>query len=162
MENKNINYRQNIRKDIGQTIIEILVAFVLLTFLLTGLSIVGLYTIRNAQFAKNKSLATKYASQQLERVRVVRDTQGILALPSCGSQCYLDNNLVFTTPLLTPTGGFSQTLNIVTPVGNECANPVGIAVTPYKAISKVGWGVLTGATPHQVVLISCFNDWRDK
>ncbi len=145
----------------GQLIIEILVAFTLLTFLLSGLIVAGLFAIKNAQFARNKSLATKLATQQLERVRVLRDSQGIKALPSCSNPCYLDNSLILQSTIM-PSGIFTQSLNILpNPNPIECPFPTGISVTGYKAVVDVRWDNNPKATPpRQVELNSCFSDWR--
>ncbi len=143
----------------GQTLIEILAAFVLLTFLLSGMVVVGLYSLRNVQYAKNRSQATKLASQQMERVRVMRDTQGVKALPSCGAGlCFLDSSLQFVA--ITPTGVFGQSLQIGTPLANECPTPAGaVSVTIYKSTVEVSWDASL-PTPQKVELQSCLSNWQ--
>lgn len=145
----------------GQAIVEILAAFVLLAFLLSGLVVAGLYAIKSTQYARNKSQATKLASQQMERVRVKRDIYGIGVFPSCGvNSCFLNPQLTFGPT--DSTGIFTQSLKIVLPTsGTECPTPTGAVVTVYKAIVDVRWDNIPNATPpRQVELNSCFSNWR--
>lgn len=141
----------------GQSIIEVLVAFVILTFVLTGIVIAGLYSVRNTQFARNKSIATKLASEQLERVRVKRDSQGISSMTGCGP-CYVDSDVNLTyraAPRLSGIFSVSTSIVVVSASGAECPLPGGVGIV-YKATSNISWGTV----PHRVTLASCFSDWR--
>lgn len=138
-------------------LLEILFAFFLLTFLLTGLVVAGLFAIKNTQFARNKSIATKLASEQLERVRVKRDSQGISSMVGCGP-CYVDSDVSLTyraAPQLSGIFSISSTIVSVSASGPECPLPGGVGVV-YKATADVSWGTI----PHRVILASCFSDWR--
>src|SRR3989344_2222708 len=94
----------------GQTIIEVIVALTMITLFLSGVVVVELYAIKNANYARDKSLASRLARQQLERARVVRDTAGIDGLNTCLSTCYINS---FLTPVpVSPTGIFGQSLKL--------------------------------------------------
>src|SRR3989338_4762826 len=96
----------------GQVLVEIITAFLLMTFLLSGLIVAGLFAVKNAQYSRNRSMATKLASQQIERARVVRDVDGIDAVLVCGSSCYISSDLTLTTP--TPFNNISVYLKVET------------------------------------------------
>ena len=57
----------------GQTMIEVIVALTLIILFLSGVVVVELFAIKNADFARHKSVSTQLARQQIERARVVRD-----------------------------------------------------------------------------------------
>jgi len=61
------------RYDSGQSLFEILFAILIISLIITA--VVGLATvsIRNSVYAKNKTLATKYAQEAVEWCRLVRD-----------------------------------------------------------------------------------------
>lgn len=152
----------------GQSMIEVIVALTLIIMFLSGVVAVEIVAIRNSEYARNKSVATNYARQQLERARVVRDSVGIDSLyTSCISICYLNNKL---SPAPTPTGIFAQNLKLENATLADCPPapvPIGM-LTPtagakiYKATANVylahGSGNIT-PTP-LVVMRSCLTDWR--
>ncbi|MBI4067479.1 hypothetical protein HY407_03775 [Candidatus Gottesmanbacteria bacterium] len=139
----------------GQAIIEILVAFVLLTFLLSGLVVAGLFAIRNTQYARNRSEANKIASQQLERFRVKRDSGKLADLDECDPVCFIESDLSILKAAKT-VGIFTVTSSIdKTPSLGECDLPGSGSV--YKVSVNVTW---VGSTTHQVSNNTCLTDWR--
>lgn len=68
------------RRERGESLIEVLVAIVVATVLLTGLSIALLSSLRNAQFAQNQVKATKYAQEAVDRIRSIRDRNDKITL----------------------------------------------------------------------------------
>lgn len=147
------------RKSNGFSVIELMVSFVLLSLLLTGMVMAGLYSLKNTQFARNKSIADKLAIEQLERFRVVRDTGGINAISSC-NPCFVSTGLKLT-PSPAPSGPFIQSI-YVTPNPVECPSPAagGASGVTYKAISKVTWDSTVNPTKG-VQLETCFTNWSD-
>lgn len=87
----------------GQTIIEAIVALTALLIVFTAISIVVVSGLANSQFAKNRSLANKYAQQGLEFVRNVHsnDAARFSAIPD-GTYC-LDNTV--NPPTITTCSG---------------------------------------------------------
>lgn len=146
----------------GQTILEVVVALMMITLFLSGVAIVQLTAAKNITYSGNKSIATRLARQQLERARVLRDISGIGALYTCQSNCYIDYNLHLTTVI--PTGVYVQTLRIVTDPGSVCPLPdVTISPPPniYQAIAQVSWDINVNVTPPPIVeMSSCITDWR--
>lgn len=57
----------------GQTLIEVVVALAVAIVVILALVRVTVTSIRNADFARNRTLATKYAQEALEKVRLHRD-----------------------------------------------------------------------------------------
>ncbi|MBI2616830.1 hypothetical protein HYW55_01695 [Candidatus Gottesmanbacteria bacterium] len=154
---RNFQFNEN-----GQTILEVLIALALIILFLSGVIIVELFSLRNAQYAQNKSIATHLARQQLERARVVRDTAGIDALSICTSAnpCFINPSLTPTQVL--PTGTYEQQLVVTDATVTECPLPT---VTPppvnYKASVTISWAQGAQLTPApEVSLSTCITDWR--
>lgn len=145
----------------GQSIIEILIALTLVILFLSGITVIQLFSIRNVQFSRNKSTATKLAAQQLERVRVVRDSAGIDALSLCNASCFINSQL---TPVPQgPPDPFVQTVSMRTAAATECPVPSiisGVAPVLYKVTSKVTWSGPnpTGTPAVSVIVDSCITD----
>lgn len=57
----------------GQTLIEVVVATAVGIFVVTALTFATIFSLRNANFAKNSAQATKLAQEGIERVRIGRD-----------------------------------------------------------------------------------------
>jgi len=61
------------KKDSGQSLIEVIAALAVMVLVILALIIVTTISIRNATFAKNQTLATKFAQEGIEEVRAYRD-----------------------------------------------------------------------------------------
>ncbi len=145
----------------GQTMLEILVALTLVVLFLSGIVIVQLYALRNVQFSRNKTTATKLALQQLERVRAVRDSAGIDELNICRSTCFINGEL---TPVpVTPTGTFGQSVIMQPAAVFDCPVPTDAVLIPppqyYKITAQAQWGNAAVITPEPKVIVnSCLTD----
>lgn len=146
--------------NLGQSILEVLIALTLIILFLSGVVIIQLFAVRNVTYSENKSTAAKLARQQLDRVRVVRDTAGIddPELARCKSSCFINISL---TPVqgITPTGIFNQVVTIQAAAPADCPPP-DITPTPesYKVVAQI---FLKGADPTPMAeLSSCITDWR--
>ncbi len=140
----------------GQTILEVLIALTLMIFFLSGIIVIELFAVKNVEYARNKSIATKYARQQIERARVVRDSSGIEALFLCQTTCFINPQL--TPVFITPTGTYGQSLVMTKASAQDCPFP-DVTVTPipnsYKMTAYASW-----APQEQVEISSCLTDWR--
>ncbi|TSC53514.1 MAG: Uncharacterized protein LiPW16_371 [Microgenomates group bacterium LiPW_16] len=58
----------------GQSLLEVLVAMAAAILIIGGLVAAVIVAVRNAQFARNQALATKYANEGMENTRSLRDT----------------------------------------------------------------------------------------
>lgn len=56
----------------GQSLLELVVGISLIAAVLTALVVTTTYSLRNTQFSKNQSLATKFAQENLEKVRTIK------------------------------------------------------------------------------------------
>lgn len=61
------------KKQSGQSLIEITVAFTLAAIVLGALIILVLTGLKNSQFAQNQGKATKYAQEAIDQIRNIRD-----------------------------------------------------------------------------------------
>ena len=143
--------------------IEVIIALTLIILFLSGVVVVELYAVKNADYSRSKSISTQLARQQLERARVVRDSAGIGALSICELTCYINDQLI-PVPI-SPTGVYGQSVTIIEASTFDCPLPT-VLITPqpvsYKATSRVSWGQgEVNITPApEVVVSSCLTDWR--
>ncbi len=72
-----LRFKQN-----GQSLIELMVGLSLVTVVVGALAIITTYGLRNSQFSKNQSQATKYAQENLEKVRAIRSGNYGICPPS--------------------------------------------------------------------------------
>lgn len=60
----------------GQSLLEVIIAMTVGILVVTALVFAVIFSLRNAQFAKNSAQATKLAQEGIERVRTLRDRDG--------------------------------------------------------------------------------------
>lgn len=65
--------RSSAGRQSGQTLIEVLIVLVVGSIMLTGLSVMVISSLRNAEFAQNQIKATKYAQDAIDKIRAIRD-----------------------------------------------------------------------------------------
>jgi type II secretory pathway pseudopilin PulG len=152
------------KNNCGQTIIEVVVALTIIILFLSGIVVLQITALKNAEYAQNKSIATQLARQQMERARVVRDSAGISALLPCLEplSCYINTNL---TPVpVIPTGFYGQSLTISNATVTDCGVVATVTPVPvsYKVTANISFRKITnGTTPvPDLVLTSCLTDWR--
>ncbi len=113
-------FRYQVSTASGQSLIEVLIAFVVSVVIGIALVSAGLATQKSSISARNKSQATKLALEYLEKIRLMRDTNGFSTLTSSSTNCYTINNNSSTDPAswtlsssaaCTSTDGEAVTLN---------------------------------------------------
>lgn len=62
----------------GQSLIELVVSLAIAILVLSSLAFAIITSLRNAQFAKNQAQATKLAQESLEKIRSLRDRNGVV------------------------------------------------------------------------------------
>jgi len=65
-----------VKKDQGQSLIEMVVAIGIVIVIIVALVAVATISINNANFSRNQALATKYAQEGIEEARKLRDGEG--------------------------------------------------------------------------------------
>lgn len=142
------------RSEVGQTLVESLLAIAVAVLVVTALVGVGISSMRTANFGKNQAEAVRLASQQLEVLQSMRDA-GWLAfessVTSCtiGSPCcvvYAGSYSVGTT--CPATGDITATFWSTGSVAN-----VSVDVTSRASFSE-------GSTNRTVTLNRTFSNWR--
>jgi type II secretory pathway pseudopilin PulG len=158
------------RKDSGQTLIEVLIALSIGIIIIIAVTVVVLVSLDNAGFNKNENLANAYAQEGLEVVRGIKDRSwsDFWSLPGGPNQCLPENatELVRRTGpdcdgLGNITGGFIREVTVRN--NNSDCTLGGIpSQTSSKVTVMVQW--LDNRCPtsggnkycHEVRLISCF------
>ncbi|MGB9585896.1 MAG: prepilin-type N-terminal cleavage/methylation domain-containing protein [Anaerolineales bacterium] len=87
------------KKNQGQSLIEMLVAIAIVLVVIVALVAVTTVSIRNASFSRNQALATKYAQEGIEEARKLRDERGDSFFVANPADCNISD---------TPATGFSR------------------------------------------------------
>jgi len=85
----------NFRSQEGQTLIEVVAGIGLLVIVVTALIGMGIVALKTSTSARNRTVAAKLASEEVELVRAFRDStdsgKGFSNL-SCVAQCYINTS----------------------------------------------------------------------
>jgi len=85
----------------GQTLIELVISLGLVTIVVTALIGIGVMALKTAISARNRVVAAKLASEELELVRAYRDANGFTKLHDdflglCTAPCYVSGGSIFS------------------------------------------------------------------
>lgn len=130
----------------GISLLEVIIAMAVAVVLISGLVFSVTASIRNSQFAKSQTLATKLAQEGLEKIRGYRD-QNTWA--------------TFTTPVGSPNCGNLSTMGIAAPPSPftrivACVDTTPSDVDKRKVTVTVSWTDPMGT--HQSQLTSYFSN----
>ncbi len=130
----------------GQTLIEVLAALSILAIIATSMGAVVVSSLNSAQFAKNETLATKYAQEGMEAIRRLRNDNyaqfktysGIYCLSSIPA-VLVDRPPVCSTPNV---ANFIRTV--------EIEQSPGCGVNAAKVVVMVSWsdGKCAASSPY--------------
>ena len=81
---------------IGQTLIEVLVALGAAIIVATAITVAIISALNNAQFTKNQNLANQYAGQAMEIVRQLRDSRSSLSSFDNIFYCLAQNSTILS------------------------------------------------------------------
>lgn len=148
-----------IKKQSGQSIIEATVAVSIVSLIIVALVSAITVSVRNATYAKNKSLATKYVTEGIEAVRSIRDTNWLTlanVVPIVDDIAYKsvifsvsDEQWQFSDTSVTPAIGFTRIITLT----RTSEDVVEVKVTVSWLSSVVGIPFTTEATTQ-------FSKWK--
>lgn len=157
------------RKEKGQTLIEIMLAFSVAMLVLSAV-VVGISTsLSNTQYAKNQNLANSYAQEAMAVVKQIKDSSWSNFIAKAGPIYCLGQGI--TTLEDVPPDGVNCGKNVgiftrevrlnhnLPPESLECPNNSKVTVTVSWADSKCPSGDIRC---HKVELISCFSNLDQK
>lgn len=132
----------------GTSLIELLIAIGAISVILITLAAAASQSLSAGIHSRTQALATKYAEEQMERVRAFRDRNGLPAL-SCAIKCSLDSGLnKSSSPLAVEN--LSIWFQVAVP---------GLCPGGSSEITVFGqWSDAKGS--HQSKIVSCFSGWR--
>jgi len=73
--NKVLRINKVIKKESGQSLLEMLIALAVMVLVILALVVVTTISVRNADFSRRQILATQYAQASIEEARSLRETQ---------------------------------------------------------------------------------------
>lgn len=138
----------------GQTILEVLIALGVGIVILSSIVLVVLVSLSSAKFARDQSLATQYAQEGMEVVRVIRD------------RSWTEFSALTATDYCL---GEDETLLSVRPVGGACSKidnlfTRGVTITwsVERATVTVEVSWVDSRGQHQSRLVSYFTRWSSQ
>jgi type II secretory pathway pseudopilin PulG len=136
----------------GQTLIEAIVAIGVAVLVMSGLVVAVISAVKNAQFAKNQSLATKYALEGMELVRQDRDTNWAIFYGRISPNSYCLNTQPWSS-------GQCASFNLGGIFKREAMfEQEGADPNKVKVTMTVSWRDPTG--DHKSELVSYFTKWQ--
>ena len=122
-----INDKFKINRSGGQAIIEVLLAISIIAVCFIGLTITLVSAIRNQKFSQSSSLASKYAQEAIETIRVYRDREGFSNWATPVDICYDDVSFTALGSVITCGNGgvditgtiFRREIKIESPENNK-------------------------------------------
>lgn len=140
----------------GDTLIEVLVALSVAVVVISAITSLGVVSLNNAQFIRDQDQATKYASEGMEILRGIRNSDYIGFRSKSGTYCLGDDNAlgapVPSCSLPNLDTKYIRSVNIVQN-GGCGANLVNTTVSVSWIDSKCASGVYC----HSSKLASCFS-----
>lgn len=157
MCNSNLNSRS------GQSLVEMIMAVGLVAIVLVGLISAITFSLTNSQYARNKTLATKFAQEGIEWARNQRDSLNwnvFYAYAAIGvGRTYCLNSLSFTSPgscaanTVIPNTIFTRQINLV-------ANGIGAGANQDRVAVNIQIIWPQGNRTGTVVLNSFLSKWK--
>lgn len=152
----------SLKKQRGQTLLEILIALGASVFVLSAITVVVISSLSGTQFTKNQNLAKQYAQEGIEVVRRIRDSGGWTGFSTLNGRYCLSAGSTLLPSASPPCttrnvgGVFVREIQIVAGNCPSGGGPNGSTVT-----STVSWadGKCTGNTYcHKVQLATCLHN----
>lgn len=156
------------RKQKGQTLIEILLAFSVSIVVLSAIVVGVVTSISNTQYTKNQGLANSYAQEGMSVIRGIRDSDWIQfsSYAEDPTKYCISQNPINVTVLTPP----AQNCNAQSPVGEifsrdvkfdhlspDCSGGSKVTVTVSWSDSKCPVGAVNPLC-HKVELITCLSN----
>ena len=151
------------RRDSGQSLFEVVLSLAIATIIIVAMVALASLAIRNSNFSKNKTLATRHSQEATEWLRGERDTDFDAFFTRAANPLYCLKNLSWADAtigvctdgreipgtLFKREVGFSRTTVLV---GGLPKNVVGAEINVY-------WQDAQGV--HEVKSVTDFTDWRE-
>lgn len=142
----------------GQSLFEVVMALAIATIIVVGIVALASTSIKNANYSRDKTLATKYSEEAIEWLRGERDTNFATFVTRIGTWCF-------------PSLSWSSAIVGACSSGNEIPNTIFMrevtlssslisGKTVVEAIAKVYWQ--DSQAVHEVKTVTDFTDWKEK
>jgi type II secretory pathway pseudopilin PulG len=146
------------RNSSGQTLVEAIVVIGLVVLLVTGLISGTTGSMRSSQNVRARSEATKYASEGVELLRIMRDTNWTTFSAYNGGFCFGSDGALTSIPPEPLTCG----TNITTETNKLMRTVTFSLPSPGTVQVNVSVYYQDGSTERSVHLDTYFTDWKSK
>jgi Tfp pilus assembly protein PilV len=139
----------------GQTLIESVLAFGVISIVLSSIAIILVSSLNNAGQGKDQVLATQYAQEGIEILRKIRNSDYQAFGTYSGSYCLAKDSSVLGSPSSCSVPNVDSYIRSVT-----IEQSPGCGVSVAKIIVKVAWTdgkCISGTYCHSAELISCLS-----
>lgn len=152
----------------GQSLFEVVLALSVIALIIIAVVILATLSIRNSDYSRNKTLATRYSQEALEWLRGQRDTNWSTfygkagAAPNGSTWCLNTEPLPQTWTIPSgscTTGTFITTNNVLVRNGVLIQGSVNGSPVVYANV-KVSWS--DGSGTHEVSSVTTFTNYRAK
>ncbi len=139
----------------GQSLFEVVIALGIISLIIVGVVILGTNSIRNSSFARDKTLATRYAQEATEWARGQRDNSWSTFYSHAA------DSLTWCLPSLSwSKRGNCGTTDIIsgTPFQRQLIFTLDPNPNNVQVAVRVSWS--DGAGMHDVTSITIFTNWK--
>lgn len=151
------------RSERGQSLFEVVLALAIATIIIVAMVALASLAIRNSNFSRNKTLATRYSQEATEWLRGERDTDFDAFFVRAANPLYCLKSLSWTESTIGPcTDGqeipgtlFKREIGFI----RTTVDVGGVPKNVVEAEIKVYWQDAQGV--HEVKSITNFTDWRE-
>lgn len=119
----------------GQSLLEVTISIGIAVIVITALAIVSISGLKNAQFSQNQATATKLAQEWIDKVRTIRDRDGMV----CNPGVYYHWNALWTTSCGSAAGASCYTFQVKDTSPACSGTPAGYSsVAPWLNLQAAG------------------------
>ncbi len=138
----------------GQSLLELVIGVGLITVIMGAMAVVAINTLRNTQFSKNQTQATKFAQANLELVRTIKNSNFGVCLQTDGATCSRWEdiwavNFGTAVPGCTTGCTFNVQSDVINNVPGNC--PVTGGTTPFRLKYSAVNGI-SGRFTYQIII----------
>jgi Tfp pilus assembly protein PilV len=142
----------------GQSLFEVVMALAIVTIIAVGIVSLSANSIRNANYSRDKTLATRYSEETIEWLREERDTDFTIFISRIGTWCL--PSLDWSSSSVGTCSSGEEITNTVFKREVTLLSSLISGKTVIEATVKVYWE--DSRAVHEVKTITNFTDWREK
>ncbi len=142
----------------GQSLFEVVMALAVATIIVVGIVALSATSIKNANYSRDKTLASKYSEEAIEWLRGERDTNFTTFVARIGTWCF--PSLSWSSAIVGVCSSGDVIPNTIFKREITLLSSLVSGKTVIEASVKVYWE--DSRAVHEVNTVTSFTDWREK